>query len=305
MIKRTFVLSAPADFNFWRTVLSHGWCTLQPFFLDRAGQRLLRVLKLPSQPALTEMTQQKDGRVDVQVSSSRELTEEDLNTAKVAVTHILRLQESLGAFYRELSRQDTRGRFAWIPKVKAGRLLRAPSFFEDMVKMICTTNCSWNATQRMVTHLVQKLGTRWDSSYYCFPNPEQLAASTTQILSREVRCGYRSRYLLELAEQVASGKLAIDSWVDLTRDEAHRRLMATKGIGAYAAGNLLKLLGHYDDLSLDSWVRPRFATVHGLKKIPDDHAIHRYYRRFGHWQGLVLWLDMTRDWFEEGDHRYP
>ena len=78
---------------------------------------------------------------------------------------------------------------------------------------------------------------------------------------------------------------------------------ATKGIGPYAAGNLLKLLGHYDHLSLDSWVRPRFATVHGLKKIPDDQAIHRYYRRFGRWQGLVLWLDMTRDWFEETEHR--
>ncbi len=305
MNKRTFVLSAPPDFSFWRTVLSHGWCTLQPFFLDRPQQRLLRVLELSSQPALVEMTGQKDGRVAVQVSSPRVLTEEDLRAAESAVTRILRLRESLGEFYRELSRRDARGRFAWVPQVKAGRLLRAPSFFEDMVKMICTTNCSWKATQRMVTHLVQKLGTRLDSNYCCFPNPEQLAGSTTQFLSREVRCGYRSRYLIELAEQVACGKLMTESWVDLTGDEVHQRLMATKGIGAYAAGNLLKLLGHYDHLSLDSWVRPKFATVYGLKKIPGDHAIQRRYRRFGRWQGLVLWLDLTRDWFEEAEHRHP
>ena len=81
--------------------------------------------------------------------------------------------------------------------------------------------------------------------------------------------------------------------------------MAIKGIGPYAAGNLLKLLGHYDHLSLDSWIRPKFATVHGLKKVPDDSAIQRHYRRFGRWQGLVLWLDLTRDWFEDADPRYP
>ena len=35
MIQRTLILDVPTDFSFWRTVLSHGWCTLQPFFLNR------------------------------------------------------------------------------------------------------------------------------------------------------------------------------------------------------------------------------------------------------------------------------
>ena len=69
---------------------------------------------------------------------------------------------------------------------------------------------------------------------------------------------------------MASGRLPSGDWAALTGEEAHRRLMAIKGIGPYAAGNLLKLLGHYDHLSLDSWVRPKFAAVHGLKKVPHD-----------------------------------
>ena len=88
-------------------------------------------------------------------------------------------------------------------------------------------------------------------------------------------------------------------------NRAHRRLMATKGIGPYAAGNLLKLVGHYDPLSLDRWIRPKFAAVHGLKKVPDDSAIQRHYRRVGRWQGLVLWLDLTRDWFEDPKRQPP
>ena len=305
MNQRTLILDVPPDFSFWRTVLSHGWSTLQPFFLDRQQRLLLRVLQLDSQPALAEIREQQDGRVRVGVRSPGPLSDRDLRAVKEAVAHILRLGESLADFHRELARRDRSGRFHWVPRARAGRLLRAPSFFEDMVKMICTTNCSWKATQRMVTGMVQKLGTRLDSDYCCFPGPEQLAGTTAQFLRREIGCGYRGEYLIELAERVATDRLPNRDWTELTAEEAHRRLLDIKGIGPYAAGNLLKLLGHYDHLSLDSWVRPRFAAVHGLKKAPKDSAIHRYYRRFGPWQGLVLWLDLTRDWFEDGNPRSP
>ncbi len=305
MNQRTMILNMPPDFSFWRTVLSHGWCTLQPFFLDRRRRRLLRVLQLDSQPVLAEMREQRDGKVRVGLCSPGPLAGRDRKAVKAAVAHIFRSEESLGEFHRELARRDRRGRFTWVPRAKAGRLLRAPSFFEDMVKMICTTNCSWKATQRMVTGMVQMLGTRLDSDYCCFPSPEQLAGSTAGFLSREIGCGYRSGYLIELAERVATGRLPSGDWAKLTGEEAHSRLLATKGIGPYAAGNLLKLLGHYDHLSLDSWVRPRFAAVHGLKRVPKDSAIERHYRPFGRWQGLVLWLDLTRDWFEDGDAQAP
>src|SRR5438477_12266229 len=39
-------VKTPADFNFHRTVLSHGWCELLPFELDRAKWKLARVLDL-------------------------------------------------------------------------------------------------------------------------------------------------------------------------------------------------------------------------------------------------------------------
>ena len=31
-----------------------------------------------------------------------------------------------------------------------GRLLRSPTVFEDLVKVICTTNVQWGGTKRMV-----------------------------------------------------------------------------------------------------------------------------------------------------------
>ena len=71
-----------------------------------------------------------------------------------------------------------------------------------------------------------------------------------------------------------------------------------KGVGPYAAENMLKLVGRYDGLALDSWVRAKFAsTRNGGRKI-SDKRIARFYSRFGRWSGLAFWCDMTRDWLE-------
>ena len=43
-----------------------------------------------------------------------------------------------------------------------GRLLRSPTVFEDLVKVICTTNVQWGGTKRMVRELVDAFGLPFD-----------------------------------------------------------------------------------------------------------------------------------------------
>jgi hypothetical protein len=71
-----------------------------------------------------------------------------------------------------------------------------------------------------------------------------------------------------------------------------------KGIGDYAAENLLKLIGRYDGLALDSWTRAKFFQVRNGGRKASDKKIARYYSRFREWRGLALWCDMTRDWLD-------
>ena len=73
------------------------------------------------------------------------------------VRHMLRLDDNIAEFYRLLAADSD---FNWIPTQGAGRLLRSPTVFEDLVKMICTTNCSWALTEKMVTGPGGKPGTR-------------------------------------------------------------------------------------------------------------------------------------------------
>jgi N-glycosylase/DNA lyase len=214
------------------------------------------------------------------------------------VVNMLRLNESMQDFYQSLDSASSIGDLNWIPEARAGRLLRSPSLFEDIVMMICTTNCSWSATERMVQNLVQKLGARFDEEQACFPAPEELAATSADFLVREVRTGYRSAYLIEFATRVASGKLNLNGCLSGESIELYKQLLEIKGVGPYAAGNVLRLLGHYDFLALDSWCRQRFAQLYRAGRRVSDQSIARRYKRYGRWQGLVMWLELTREWFE-------
>lgn len=79
-------------------------------------------------------------------------------------------------------------------------MLRSPTVFEDLVKMICTTNCSWALTEKMVTGLVQNLGRESRDKRRTFPTPEAMALMPVKFYVNEVRAGYRASYLKELAD---------------------------------------------------------------------------------------------------------
>jgi len=288
-------IATPPTFNFKRTVISHGWCELLPFRMDRENWVLSRVLDLPgARPVTLSITGNKRA---LRIHTSRRLSQVAVKKVINDVRHMLRLDDDMGEFYRMLAED---GDFGWIPTQGAGRLLRSPTVFEDLVKMICTTNCSWALTEKMVTGLVESLGRESNDGSRTFPTPEAMALMPVKFYVNEVRSGYRASYLKELADRVASGELDVEGWSKspLPTAELTRELRSVKGVGPYAAENVLKLLGRYDGLALDSWTRAKFFTVRNNGRKTTDKKIARYYSRFNEWRGLAFWCDMTRDWLE-------
>jgi 3-methyladenine DNA glycosylase/8-oxoguanine DNA glycosylase len=288
-------IPTPRSFSFKRTVISHGWYGLLPFELERQKWRLTRVLDLQKRSPVT-VVMSATAR-SVRITCAERLGKSDIGKVVRDVRHILRLDDDLASFYSSI-RNDPE--FDWIENQGAGRLLRSPTVFEDLVKMICTTNCSWALTEKMVTGLVQKLGTETGDGRRTFPGPESLAAMPLRFFVEEIRAGYRSPYLKELADKVVSGSLDVESWIrsPLSTTELIKEMKTVKGVGDYAAENLLKLLGRYDGLALDSWTRAKFFEVRNRGKKTTDKKIARYYSRFNEWRGLALWCDMTRDWLQ-------
>ena len=292
-------IATPTNFSFKRTVMSHGWYDLPPFEFDDQTLTLTRVIDLDGNRPITVTV--SEGKRSLLVSAGRALGKRASERVVRDIRHMLRLDEDMTSFY-EAMRQDPE--FAWIAASGAGRMLRGATIFEDLVKMICTTNCSWSLTDKMVNSLVEGLGARSNDGRRAFPTPESMASVPEEFYREVVRAGYRAPYLKELAGLVASGSHDVEAWLssELPTAELMREMKRVKGVGTYAAENMLRLVGRYDGLALDSWVRAKFALTRNGGRQASDKKIARYYRRFGSWSGLALWCDLTRDWLE-GDEQ--
>ncbi len=280
------------------TVNSHGWYGLAPFSVNEQFTDLRCVISLNRRKHALVRIRENNFQMLISIENGIRVTRTEKERIKNTVRSMLRIDEPLDRFYA-LCRKEPHLR--WVPKLKAGRLLRSQTVFEDVVKMLFTTNCSWALTKIQTKNLVQKLGTKISDGIYSFPPPEVIAAKSERWLRKELSCGYRAPYLLELCRSIANNRLEIESLrhSELSTDDLYKKLRSIKGIGHYAAGNLLKLLGRYDHLGIDSWVRTRFSQIHRKgRPVKSDSIIEKHYDQYGVWRGLVCVMEVTSDWHQ-------
>ncbi len=293
-------IRVPANFNFWQTVYSHGWSALKPFSIDRSERSIHRALELYSGKISSVIISQKSIE-SLLVVSGQSVNPEERRDIIRQVRSCFRIDEDFTEFYREAGKYR---KFRWISRSGSGRLLRAPTVFEDVIKMICTTNCSWSLTEVMINNLCQKLGKRSADSQYSFPTPSAISGCSEKYIRKEIRAGYRAPYILELSNDISDGKLDIEKWrlSRLSTVDLYKNIHSVKGVGPYVVANILKLVGRYDYLGIDSWCRKTFAEMYKNRRSVSDKTIERFYKPFGKWKGLFFWLDLTKHWHNKN---YP
>jgi len=290
--------------DLWRTINSHGITELPPLSLDETARTLQATLRLPGGNARTvTVGESRPGYAGIDVNGRRPAAAA-VESLREAVVHILRLDEDLSPFYAQAAADP---QLEWVTQ-GAGRMARSATVFEEVVKTICTTNCSWSATRRMVSALVEQLGEKAPGAApsgaggRCFPTPEAMATAGESFYREVARAGYRWRYLHDLAIRVAVGELDLEvlgsaTPSELSDDDLEARLLALPGVGPYAAAHVMLMLGRYSRLILDSWTRPTYLRLAG-KRSSTDTTIKRRFARYGRYAGLAFWLFVTRDWVE-------
>ena len=280
----------PVDLQ--RTLASHGVADLLPNRLDEARGVLETTLGVGGRARTVRVEPGRKGHARVELLEQR-VSAKDRAAVLATVRHMLRLDEDLSRFYALVSDDEELG---WVTQ-GAGRMLRSPTVFEDVVKSVCTTNTAWSGTVRMVTGLVEHLGVAGRHGR-AFPTPEAMAEAPEDFYKDVARAGYRGAYLKAIALAVADGTLdleVLDGRSDLTDEQVAERLLGLPGVGPYAAAHVMMLLGRYERLILDSWTRPTYAQLAGRKAVKDT-TIERRFRRYRDFAGLAFWLYLTRDW---------
>ena len=298
----TLPLTGPGGepIDLWRTMNSHGFAELAPTTLDEAARTL--ELSLRTRRGRPRRVRVREGRsksavVEILGPVAGPSVQRDV---VAGVRRVLRLDHDLSGFYAKAANDPD---LAWAV-TGAGRMLQGPTVFEDVVKTVCTTNCAWSATVRMVRALVEHLGDPaiggTGSLTNAFPAPAAMADTPEAFYRDVVRAGYRGPYLRALARSVADGELDLEALAtaapnELPDAELERRLLALPGVGPYAAAHIMMTIGRNSRLILDSWTRPKYARLVGRTTV-SDAQIRRRFARYGDHAGLAFWLFVTRDW---------
>jgi len=293
-----FSLSARPPFKFLSVVNSHGWRQLAPFSYDESTNTLHHVLRL-SNGRVIEL-KLRDAMDSVGVETEKLDKIEKKEVANI-VTWMFGLDMDFSRFYA-VSRGEPK--LARAKKLSLGRLLRAPTLFEDVVKTILTTNTLWAATKNMSRKLVDEFGFalsgRLNSSrpvdeaqnLKSFPTPEAIAASNPDYIKEKIRVGYRAPAIHQLAVQVASGQLDLESLKtsDLPTLDLRRELMRINGVGPYAAANLLMILGRHDFIPIDSSALAAVSYEWHKGSPITAKEVEKRFAKWGEFKGLAFWF---------------
>lgn len=240
----TLTLATPSDFNFNATIKSHGWYQLAPNIYDDTSQTLKRPYLLDNGKCVTLLiTDGKSQIINIVVTGVAIISSKDRNNILRAVERIFNLKQRLIPFYKTMSKTEG---YEWVTERKSARLLASATIWEDLAKTLLTTNTSWKNTQKMVAQLVAL------DKHGIFPSPQDITALLPDEFADKVGIGYRAPYLYEASQRIASGEIDLAQWETLDSDALYKAIIGLAGFGDYATGTLMRLMGHFDKLAIDT-----------------------------------------------------
>lgn len=280
-----FTITPPGDYLLTRDVCSYGYFLLAPNRWSPSARTLDRTLLLGDSPAKLTIAQPGDTPgAPLAVISDRPLSRPEKADASRQIARMLRLDDDVAEFHRVDPRWRASGR---------GRLFRSPTFFEDVVKTVTSCNVTWPGTVNMNRRLCEVVSP-------AFPSPGQLARKRPSMLRARCGVGYRDVRIVQLAKLFVTGKVSAEWFEDPARtdEEIHDALLELPGVGPYAAGNILHLLGRCAFLAIDTESHRHAKNNLGLSGSPAEieRALRARYEPFGRHRFRSYWFELMADY---------
>jgi 3-methyladenine DNA glycosylase/8-oxoguanine DNA glycosylase len=227
------------------------------------------------------------------METESDLTPSQRESAVWMVRSVFRLDEDLSHFYRLCWRQE---KYRDLVAAGAGRILRAPTLFENLVKAICAANVQWKQAVLCINRLAAVGDPIPGTGLHLFPSAEQILSAGEQFLRDTVRIGYRTQSVLELAERSMETGFQGDLVEQgrLRGEDLRKFFLSIRGIGPVMAHSLLTLYGEYAYLPIDSSVIEMVQANHMNGVKPTRKQVKEIYHPYGKYQALILWYELAR-----------
>ena len=243
------------------TIFSHGWIQLAPFYMLENNKNILWALNFPSIGGVMVEISCNITSNTVIAKVNQSIADSEASNLRTKLQWMFRSNESFDQFWDQCKNDSKMFKIA---EQKAGALLRSGSLFEDVIKTLCTVNCTWTNTKMMIGNLCKNFGEPvqdGSDKYFCFPPPNIIASASLGDL-RKVNLGFRSSWIHNFAICVSEGKIDLESWQKVNNPSDLRdQLLSIPGVGPYVADHILVMLGHYDYIPIDSIAKNILSSV--------------------------------------------
>ncbi|MFC1886945.1 hypothetical protein ACFLZM_07805 [Thermodesulfobacteriota bacterium] len=287
MQKKILNFELPKYYNLLMTCHAHGWKNLAPFRWDDITKTIHFSVLIGENPVDVEAWQENN-TIKITLISHKKLDANKLDYVEKSINRTLCLDTDTTDLLKIAKRIGPE--YVKILKKGAGRLLRAPTLWEDAAKTLFTTNCTWSLTKKMCDAVCSEtFSILSPSGIYPFPPPQKIAKYSPEKIRNLMPIGYRAEYLIALAKH-----FSIDPYLcniesnGYSFREADTLVRALKGFGDYAVFHMLVLAGYYDEIPIDTVVVSYLKNNYRVRK--PQSFINRKYGKWGKfkWWGLKL-----------------
>ena len=285
MMAHQIQLTVPQHFVLRNVVQAHGWRTLAPFRWNEATEVIATAAALDNRPTDIFISQPSLNNILIQWTGSI-----DQQTIIETATRMLMLNIDFNEFHQRC--KEHKG-LEHVAEQGLGGMLRSPSIWEDVVKVLCTTNVNWRGTQNMAERLTGFFGDRTPCGYRCFPSPARIFQEDRPTLIRQSKMGYRAELLAKISRDVVEDNLDLSAWeqIDASTKEIRREILGLKGFGPYAAASILALVNRYDFLPVDSVFMTHVSRLHFNDQRPTHNQAEDIYNQWDRWKYLAYWFE--------------
>jgi len=219
------------------------------------------------------------------------LTEKETDAIVKEIRWRFNLDGDLSEFSKRFKHDDLLGPV--LQKWRGMHVSCGNSLYELLVISILLQNATVRRTVQMMEALLNKYGTkvRFDGKeLYGFWKPEQLHNATDQEL-RELKVGYRARYLKKTSEDFVKGVVDESKLRQMTMEKAKKELDKLYGVGPASASILLfEALHHYDTIEkIGPWEQKIYSRLLFSKElVPAETILQEIQKRYGKWKTLAM-----------------
>lgn len=289
------VMPLPAGFRPRDFLIFHGRDKLE--VSERVtSNSLQKALTLKDSPALLRL-EFEEGQVRYTLEledASNAITDAEVISL---IRHLLGLDQAIEPFEQAYADHPVIGAI-----VAAQSGLRVPisaSPYEGLTWAIIAQQVSLSAAASMRRKFILQANLPHSSGLYCYPSPAHVASMSPASFREAGLSQSKAATLVSVSEQVASGRLPLDEWLDqqASYEEISGALSRIKGIGPWTTNyTLLRGYGWLDgSLHGDVAVRRAIRKLMAVTELSEKEAEH-WLKTYAPWRALLaahLWAWQT------------